>query len=94
LPDVNVELDILDRCGAGLAGIYLSVLGTTVEGGEHGEVCHGNHVSGIFALNRPRGSEAAGEENPVSHVGKIVVRELERVIRFCQNLAAGKFSMC
>lgn len=68
---VTVELNTLDRRGAGLTGMYLSVLGTSAEDADSGEVGRGNQVNGIIALNRPRGSEAAAGKNPVSHVGKI-----------------------
>lgn len=69
--EVTVRLNALDRQGAGMAGIYLSVLGTSAEDADAGEVGRGNQVNGLIALNRPRGSEAAAGKNPVSHVGKI-----------------------
>jgi S-adenosylmethionine synthetase len=69
--DVTVSMNTLDRPDAGLSGIYLSVLGTSAEDADSGEVGRGNQVNGIIALNRPRGSEAAAGKNPVSHVGKI-----------------------
>jgi S-adenosylmethionine synthetase len=69
--DVAVSMNTLDRRDAGLSGIYLSVLGTSAEDADSGEVGRGNQVNGIIALNRPRGSEAAAGKNPVSHVGKI-----------------------
>jgi len=71
LAHVAVDLNTLDRPGAGLAGMYLSVLGTSAEDADSGEVGRGNQVNGIIALNRPRGSEAAAGKNPISHVGKI-----------------------
>jgi S-adenosylmethionine synthetase len=71
LDEINVKLNTLDRPGKGLAGIYLSVLGTSAEDADSGEVGRGNQVNGVIALNRPRGSEAAAGKNPVSHVGKI-----------------------
>ena len=71
LDAVNVTLNALDRRDAGLSGMYLSVLGTSAEDADSGEVGRGNQVNGIIALNRPRGSEAAAGKNPVSHVGKI-----------------------
>ena len=71
LDQVTLSLNTLDRRGAGLAGMYLSVLGTSAEDADSGEVGRGNQVNGIIALNRPRGSEAAAGKNPVSHVGKI-----------------------
>jgi S-adenosylmethionine synthetase len=54
-----------------MAGVYLSVLGTSAEDADSGEVGRGNQVNGLIALNRPRGSEAAAGKNPISHVGKI-----------------------
>jgi len=71
LNEVAVALNTLDRRGAGPSGMYLSVLGTSAEDADSGEVGRGNQVNGIIALNRPRGSEAAAGKNPVSHVGKI-----------------------
>jgi S-adenosylmethionine synthetase len=71
LLDVMVDYNCLDRRGAGIAGAYLSVLGTSAEDADSGEVGRGNQVNGLIALNRPRGSEAAAGKNPVSHVGKI-----------------------
>lgn len=71
LEKISVNLNSLDRRGAGLEGMYLSVLGTSAEDADSGEVGRGNQVNGLIALNRPRGSEAAAGKNPVSHVGKI-----------------------
>jgi len=71
LDEINVNLNTLDRPGRGLAGIYLSVLGTSAEDADSGEVGRGNQVNGVIALSRPRGSEAAAGKNPLSHVGKI-----------------------
>jgi S-adenosylmethionine synthetase len=71
LEEVAVSLNTLDRKGVGMAGMYLSVLGTSAEDADSGEVGRGNQVNGLIALNRPRGSEAAAGKNPVSHVGKI-----------------------
>jgi S-adenosylmethionine synthetase len=51
--------------------MYLSVLGTSAEDADSGEVGRGNQVNGLIALSRPRASEAAAGKNPVSHVGKI-----------------------
>jgi len=71
LEKVTVSLNTLDRPGIGTAGVYLSVLGTSAEDADSGEVGRGNQVNGLIALNRPRGSEAAAGKNPISHVGKI-----------------------
>ncbi len=71
LESVSVELNTLDERGKGLEGIYLSVIGTSAEDADSGEVGRGNRVNGVIALSRPSGMEAAAGKNPVSHVGKI-----------------------
>lgn len=67
----NVCLNVLDRPGAGEAGAYLTLLGTSAETGDSGEVGRGNRVCGIISLQRPASAEAAAGKNPVAHVGKI-----------------------
>ena len=69
--DVDVQLNTLDVRGRGLGGLYLTVLGTSADSGDSGEVGRGNRVNGLISLNRPFCSEAAAGKNPVSHVGKI-----------------------
>jgi S-adenosylmethionine synthetase len=68
---VGVQLNTLDVHGRGLGGIYLTVLGTSADSGDSGQVGRGNRVNGLISLNRPFCSEAAAGKNPVSHVGKI-----------------------
>lgn len=68
---VRVSLNVLDRRGRGLEGVYLSLLGTSAEHGDSGQVGRGNRVCGVISLNRPASGEAAAGKNPVSHVGKI-----------------------
>ena len=67
----EVCLNALDEPGRGLGGVYLSLLGTSAEDADSGQVGRGNRVNGIIALGRPLGTEAAAGKNPVSHVGKI-----------------------
>lgn len=71
LKRVYVYLNTLDKKGRGMGGMYLSVLGTSAEDADSGEVGRGNRVNGVIALNRPMSTEAAAGKNPVSHVGKI-----------------------
>ena len=68
---VDVQLNTLDVRGRGLSGMYLTVLGTSADSGDSGQVGRGNRVNGLISLNRPFCSEAAAGKNPVSHVGKI-----------------------
>lgn len=71
LDSVTVELNKLDVPGRGLGGMYLTVLGTSAECGDGGQVGRGNRVNGLISLNRLMGTEAAAGKNAVSHVGKI-----------------------
>jgi len=68
---VVVDLNNLDVEGRGVDGVYLTVLGTSADGADSGQVGRGNKVNGVISLNRPIGTEAAAGKNPVSHVGKI-----------------------
>ena len=68
---VNIYLNNLDKKGRGMEGGYLSLLGTSAEDADSGQIGRGNRVNGVIALNRPMGTEAAAGKNPVSHVGKI-----------------------
>ena len=70
---VEVMLNALDRRGAGVEGMYLSLLGTSAEAGDSGEVGRGNRVCGVISLRRPASAEAAAGKNPMAHVGKISV---------------------
>ena len=71
LDHVEVALNALDDPQRGAGGMYLTVLGTSAEGADGGEVGRGNRVNGLISFNRPQSLEAAAGKNPVSHVGKI-----------------------
>jgi S-adenosylmethionine synthetase len=71
LDELNVGLNVLDRRGEGLTGIYASVLGVSAESADSGEVGRGNRLNGLISFCRPGGSEAAAGKNPVGHTGKI-----------------------
>jgi S-adenosylmethionine synthetase len=71
LEDVSLTLNASDRPGAGLAGIYASVLGISAESADSGEVGRGNRGNGLISFSRPAGSEAIAGKNPIGHVGKI-----------------------
>ena len=68
---VSVSINTADKPGRGMGGMYLTVLGTSADDGDGGQVGRGNRVNGLIPLNRPTCSEAAAGKNPVSHVGKI-----------------------
>lgn len=67
----QVSVNVLDHRGAGEAGTYLTLLGTSAEAGDFCEVGRGNRVCGLISLRRPASAEAAAGKNPVAHVGKI-----------------------
>lgn len=69
--EVTLHFNTLDLPGRGLGGVYLSLLGTSAEDADSGQVGRGNRVNGLISMNRPMGTEAAAGKNPVSHVGKI-----------------------
>ena len=71
MDSINLYFNTLDTKGKGEKGLYLTVLGTSADGADCGQVGKGNKVNGIIPLCRPTGSEAAAGKNPVSHVGKI-----------------------
>jgi S-adenosylmethionine synthetase len=68
---ICTRLNTLDVVGRGVDGVYLTVLGTSADGADSGQIGRGNRVNGVISLNRPQCSEAAAGKNPVSHVGKI-----------------------
>lgn len=68
---LEISINTLDMEGRGLGGIYLTVLGTSADGADSGQVGRGNRPNGVIPLNRHTGSEAAAGKNPMSHVGKI-----------------------
>ncbi len=81
---VTIELNMLDDQTRGEGGIYLTVLGTSAEGADGGEVGRGNRVNGLIAFQRPLSLEAAAGKNPVRHVGKIYnVLAHETATRIC-----------
>ncbi|WP_152053801.1 methionine adenosyltransferase [Tautonia marina] len=71
LDGVAVRINALDEPGRGVGGMYLTVLGTSAECGDGGEVGRGNRVNGLISLGRPMTLEAAAGKNPTRHVGKI-----------------------
>ena len=84
---VSLQLNTLDRPGRGLDGVYLSLLGTSAEDADSGQVGRGNRVNGLIPVGRPIGSEAAAGKNPMSHVGKVYNVLCHRLAReICRNV--------
>ena len=87
--NTEVDLNTLDKKGRGIGGVYLTVLGTSAESGDSGQVGRGNRVNGVIPLNRPLCSEAAAGKNPISHVGKIYNLLTHRMARRVHDQVAG-----
>lgn len=68
-PDCKIHVNAADNSEEG--AIYLTVTGTSAEGGDDGQVGRGNRVNGLITPGRPMSLEAASGKNPVSHVGKL-----------------------
>jgi S-adenosylmethionine synthetase len=68
---VNVTMNNLDQENRGIEGLYLTVLGTSADSSDSGQVGRGNRANQVISLMRPAGSEAAAGKNAVSHIGKI-----------------------
>jgi S-adenosylmethionine synthetase len=69
--ELTIEVNTLDDATRGEEGMYLTVLGTSAEGADCGQVGRGNRVNGLITLRRPMSTEAAAGKNPTNHVGKI-----------------------
>ena len=68
---INVSFNALDKKGHGIDGVYLTLLGTSLEDADSGQVGRGNRANGLISVARAIGTEAVAGKNPVSHVGKI-----------------------
>jgi S-adenosylmethionine synthetase len=86
---VSIELNTLDAVGRGIEGVYITVLGTSSEAGDSGQVGRGNRINGVIPLNRPFCSEAAAGKNPVSHVGKIYNTLTHKIAREVYDQVSG-----
>ncbi len=68
---IKISMNNLDAKNSGIGGLYLTVLGTSADNADSGEVGRGNMANRVISLSRPAGSEATAGKNPVSHIGKI-----------------------
>jgi S-adenosylmethionine synthetase len=67
----NMKFDINTADSYERESIYLTVTGTSAEGGDDGQVGRGNRANGLITPYRPMTLEAVAGKNPISHVGKI-----------------------
>jgi S-adenosylmethionine synthetase len=68
---IEISMNNLDVKNKGIERLYLTVLGTSADNADSGEVGRGNMANRVISLSRPAGSEATAGKNPVSHIGKI-----------------------
>ncbi len=68
---VNISINNLDSKNKGFEGLYLTVLGTSADNADSGQVGRGNMANRVISLSRPAGAEATAGKNPASHIGKI-----------------------
>lgn len=68
---IHTAINCLDDQDRGMTGTYLTVLGTSADSTDSGEVGRGNKANGVISVSRPAGAEALAGKNPVSHIGKI-----------------------
>ena len=68
---IDARINCLDNENSGIDGLYLTVLGTSADSADSGEVGRGNMANRVISPSRPAGAEATAGKNPVSHIGKI-----------------------
>jgi S-adenosylmethionine synthetase len=66
-----IDVDVNTADGETADSIYLTVTGTSAEGGDDGQVGRGNRANGLITPYRPMSLEAVAGKNPVTHVGKL-----------------------
>jgi S-adenosylmethionine synthetase len=66
---VETEVNTADDPAAG--SVYLTVTGTSAEGGDDGHTGRGNRISGLITPYRPMSLESLAGKNPLTHPGKL-----------------------
>ena len=75
--------------------LFLTVTGTSGEGGDDGQVGRGNRVNGLITPYRPMSLEAVAGKNPVSHVGKLYNIAANRIAcRIVQEIEGAEEVYC
>ncbi len=67
--DVTIDINTADDYERN--SIYLTVTGTSAEGGDDGQVGRGNRINGLITPYKPMSLEATAGKNPINHTGKI-----------------------
>lgn len=90
----SVEVEVNTADGETPESIYLTVTGTSAEGGDDGQVGRGNRVNGLITPYRPMSLEAAAGKNPVTHVGKLYNLMATRIARAVVEQVPGVDEAC
>jgi S-adenosylmethionine synthetase len=87
--ELRVAVNTADDLSSG--HLYLTVTGTSADGGDDGQVGRGNRVGGLITPCRPMTIEAAAGKNVVMHVGKsynIVANQIaNEIVATCAEVA-------
>ena len=83
------RLNNLDVAGRGSDGVYLTVIGTSAEDADSGQVGRGNRANGLIAFSRPNGGEAAAGKNALAHAGKVYSVLSHRLAQLIHTQAPG-----
>jgi len=67
----TTNMNCLDSKNKGISGLYMTVLGTSADSADSGQVGRGNMASRVISPSRPAGAEATAGKNPTNHIGKI-----------------------
>jgi S-adenosylmethionine synthetase len=88
--EVSVNMADAPEQGA----LYLTVLGTSAESGDDGQVGRGNRANGLITPHRPMSMEAVAGKNPLTHVGKlynVLAREIaEDLVASLEGVSAAR----
>lgn len=71
ITNLDIECSVNGADDPSSGSVYLTVTGTSAEGGDDGQVGRGNRGNGLITPARLMSLEALAGKNPVTHVGKI-----------------------
>jgi S-adenosylmethionine synthetase len=69
--DLEIAVDVNVADEPATQSVYLTVTGTSAEGGDDGQTGRGNRPNGLITPYRPMSLEATAGKNPVSHPGRL-----------------------
>ncbi|MDP3992572.1 MAG: methionine adenosyltransferase [Nanoarchaeota archaeon] len=87
-PNHSIKIFINTRDDFDTGELYLTAIGSSIEGGDEGLVGRGNRINGLISQTKPYTMEGAAGKNPVYHVGKIyniIAEEIAKSISKISN---------